>query len=127
MLDCVVTGADGAARAVGVAWTAFPERRRVAPPTAIAAGFDGSGIFPVISAVTTFWEPWWPNRKLVCEPSAVLDGDSIIEVWVRHATWWRSGRSTANHFHRYTALSRVTFCTVVCHLPTNARHGFAAV
>ena len=44
MLDCVVTGADGAARAVGVAWTAFPERRRVAPPTAIAAGFDGSGI-----------------------------------------------------------------------------------
>ena len=116
-------------RAVGGvadAWTAFPERRLVAPPTAIAAVFGGSGT-AVTVAVTTCWEPWWPNRISICEPSAILGRDYFVEVWVRHATWWRSGRSTANHFHRYTALCRFTFFTVASHLPTNARHGFAAV
>ena len=43
------------------AFAVFPERRRVAPPTAIAAVFGGSGT-AVTVAVTTCWEPWWPNR-----------------------------------------------------------------
>ena len=110
------------------AFAVFPERRRVAPPTTIAACYAGT----TTVAVTTFWEPWWPNRISICEPSAVLGRDSDKEVWVRHTTWWRSRRSTANHFHhRCSVRYRGTFFTVVFHppqvAPTDARHGFAAV